>query len=326
MDIFGLHQRFSTLHNQQSFPSADWHLYFYLVGLFNSKGQGNKWPESIQLTDGVLSLSAGMDPKTLGKARDRLVSRGLISAEGGGQGSRSGIIYKLLTSGMTSGKNTKVKPATSGTTSVKIPEVNTEVSTEVDPDTSGKNTEVNAPPPPELREPLREEHPENLPKSIYKVVQTPDTRHQTVFPDASSDAQEKIEEMVSDFEAKKNAGGPTPQPPAPPRLFPTGKVYGDGELQADVEDYYAKFPDQFPREIATGFARYWTGTKHKDRPDLNGMEKWRTRDTWVIETRLDNWNQIEQKPKHGNAQTTTAAFFDHQRATEPQSGNNYGKF
>ncbi|WP_169521715.1 hypothetical protein [Spirosoma spitsbergense] len=259
-------------------------LYLGIVDLFSDEGEGDVWPETVRLSDPTICGKTGISPGTLDKFRKVLVSRGLIQFQGSGKGYRSGGEYRLI--------NTYSSPKRTPTSSPKRTSNSEEL-----PKRTLEIEELSAKEPQEVPQIEPQKEPQNLGNShIY--IESKQSNLQTPNFSLAAAAREEIG-LTSEEEKKGLAPNPhsaRPLSPPPKSIpIPAGKTYGDGILQVDVLAYYRDYPDQFPLSIYLPFLRYWTQIFQKGKPDLMGSERWRTMDTWDLETRLDNWNKKELK-------------------------------
>ncbi|RYC70831.1 helix-turn-helix domain-containing protein [Spirosoma sordidisoli] len=293
MNYIRLIQSFWAKHSQDYFTGNETLLYGRLVALFNEAGEGEKWPDSMRYMDGHLCTQTGLSPNTLDKARKVLVSRGLIEFEGSGKGFRIGGNYRLIAPASSS-KRSSISSSKTSSNFEELPE-------------RTSNSEEHLPQVPQ-QEPqedpqqVPQQEPQNLRNShIYKEYQTPNSQtDQTVNAGNAGERR---------FSVSQQSPGETPPPPIPPAPLaipiPAGKVYGDGRVQAECLDYYAQFPDEYPRSIYVPFLRYWTSIVRKGIPENIGLEKWQTMDDWDIADRLGRWHKRDlddqQKQQYANA-------------------------
>lgn len=315
MNYLKLIKSFWAYHKHESFTGNEAILYMGIVDLFSDQGEGDVWPETTRFSDPELCGKAGISPGTLDKFRKTLINRGLIEFEGTGKGYRSGGEYRLINT-YSSLKRTLRSSSKRTSNSEELPERTLEIE------------ELGTKEPQEVPQKEPQKEPQNLGNShIYIESKQPNSQTPNNFLQQAGRTSEEID--LTPEEEKKGAT-PNPHSPAPlspppkPIPIPAGKTYGDGVLQAEVLAYYRNNPDQFPLSIYLPFLRWWTKKKQTGDIALIGSEMWRTVD-WDIETRLDKWNtsQFDKNQSNGN---TTANFLAAQRAAEPQTIDDYGKF
>lgn len=108
---------------------------------------------------------------------------------------------------------------------------------------------------------------------------------------------------VVDVEEEEKKEDPTPLPLAP---FPK-KKYGDGKLKEMVGDFYRSNPNLYKPEMYQRFLSRWTEKIINDTNSKNiGKEKWRTKSTFDVESRLESWykQDIEDQKKNSNGSAT----------------------
>ena len=84
-------QRFAMDEELSGYAMLLWHT---LMGLFNDRGEGDEWPESIRVSSRKMLAFFPFSQSTLERAREELIDAGRIAYENGSRGERGE--YRLI--------------------------------------------------------------------------------------------------------------------------------------------------------------------------------------------------------------------------------------
>ncbi len=117
---------------------------------------------------------------------------------------------------------------------------------------------------------------------------------------------------------------PHSAPPLLPEEMEKNKISeGDGRLRKMCGDFYRKHPNKYPVSMYGPFLKKWTAlVQDSDKPRHIGKELWETQSTWNIETRLDNWREVDlKKENQSNESATPKNGHKHNGATTGNRSN-----
>ncbi|QHV96327.1 MarR family transcriptional regulator [Spirosoma endbachense] len=138
-----------------------------------------------------------------------------------------------------------------------------------------------------------------FPDSLYKDRELIENQEENSIA-ASPSTHGREADLNSSENLPEEEKPPNPQPPLSPK-----KTYGDGTLQKSVKAFIKANPDKYPTGMYVDFLEKWTLLVDHAKNELDiGKEKWRTQDSWTLQTRLENWWPGYQKEQQKNEPAT----------------------